>query len=91
MNTKKKNKCDPDDQGNCCCNIEAVMTVDDRGQMVLPKEVRAKADIKPGDKLALVTWEENGQICCMTLIKADQLSNMVKGVLGPIMRSLNET
>ena len=86
----KKKECTTDDQGNCCCNIEAVMTIDDRGQMVLPKEVRAKADIKPGDKLALVAWEEGGKVCCMTLIKVDQLSNMIKGVLGPMMRTLND-
>ena len=38
-----------------CCQVEAVVSVDERGQMVLPKEVRARAGIKPGDKLALVS------------------------------------
>ncbi len=31
-------------------------SVDERGQMVLPKDVRDKANIKPGDKLAVVSW-----------------------------------
>lgn len=66
-------------------NVEAVISVDERGQMVLPKDLRARAGIKPGDKLALVSWERDGVVCCMSLIKTDALSEMVKGVLGPMM------
>jgi len=65
-----------------CCAVEALVTVDDRGQMVLPKELRAKAGIKAGDKLAVTTWEKDGKICCIALIKADNLEAMVKGILG---------
>ena len=43
---------------NACCQVEAVTTVDERGQMVLPKEIREKAQIKAGDKLALITWKK---------------------------------
>lgn len=68
-----------------CCAVEALVTVDDRGQMVLPKELRAKAGIKAGDKLAVTTWEKDGKICCIALIKADNLEAMVKGILGPVM------
>ena len=52
-----------------CCNIESVITVDERGQMVLPKEVREKANIKAGDKLAVVSIEKGGKFCCISLIK----------------------
>jgi len=38
-----------------CCKIEALISVDGRGQMVLPKEIRDRADIHTGDKLALVS------------------------------------
>ena len=38
-----------------CCKIEALISVDERGQMVLPKEIRDRADIHTGDKLALVS------------------------------------
>lgn len=65
--------------------VEAVLSVDDRGQMVLPKDVREKADIRTGDKLALISWEREGKICCLALMKADSLSGMVKGILGPLM------
>jgi AbrB family looped-hinge helix DNA binding protein len=58
--------------------------------MVLPKEIREKAGIKPGDKLAIVTWEKDGKICCLGLIKADVLMPMVKDVLEPVMKDMIE-
>jgi AbrB family looped-hinge helix DNA binding protein len=64
--------------------------VDERGQMVLPKEMREKANIRPGDKLALVSWEKNGKICCITMIKADDFADMVKGLIGPMMKDMVE-
>lgn len=66
-------------------NVEAILSVDERGQMVLPKEVREKAGIKTGTKLALISWEKDGSICCLALIKAEDLSGMVKEVLEPLM------
>lgn len=69
------------------CNIEGVLSVDERGQMVLPKDVRERAGIRTGDKLALISWEKNGSICCLALIKADSLSGMVKDVIGPLISS----
>jgi len=74
--------------GMGCCKVESIIGVDDRGQMVLPKEIREKAGIKPGDKLALVSWENQGKVCCMFLIKADELANMAKDMLGPIMKEI---
>ncbi len=71
-----------------CCAVEALVTVDERGQMVLPKELRAKAGIKAGDKLAVTSWEKDGKICCIALIKAENLETMVKGILGPVMKEM---
>jgi AbrB family looped-hinge helix DNA binding protein len=67
------------------CKVEAVLSVDERGQMVLPKDIREKAGIKTGDKLALISWEKNGSICCLALMKVENLNGMVKDVLGPLM------
>lgn len=77
----------------CCaapagCSVESIVTVDERGQMVVPKELREKAGIKPGDKLALASWEKDGEVCCLTLIKVDDLVSMVKDRLGPIMKEI---
>jgi len=65
-----------------CCRVEAVVGVDERGQMVLPKEVREKAGIKAGDKLAVVMWEKAGQVCCLVLMKADKLDSPVRDLIG---------
>ena len=71
-----------------CCKVESIVTVDDRGQMVLPKDVRARAGIAPGDKLALGTWDAGGEVCCLFLIKADRLTTLVNDLLGPVMKQL---
>jgi len=76
-------------QPSGCCRIESVITVDERGQMVLPKEIRHKAGIKPGDKLALVVWEREGQMCCISLIKTDQFGGMVQNLLRPMLQALS--
>lgn len=74
--------------GAACCKVESLVSVDERGQMVLPKEIREKAGIGPGDKLALVSWEKGGEICCIVLMKVDDLTEMVKGALGPVVREV---
>lgn len=74
--------------GPGCCKVEAVVTVDERGQMVLPKEIRAKADIKAGDKLAVVSWEKGGRMCCISLIKTDDFTGMVRELMGPMAQEL---
>jgi antitoxin PrlF len=68
------------------CRVEAVLSADERGQMVLPKDVREKAGIKTGDKLALISWSRGGDICCLALMKVENLNGMVKDVLGPLMQ-----
>ncbi len=73
------------------CSVEAIVSVDERGQMVLPKELRAKAGLKAGDKLAVTTWEKDGEVCCFMLIKADDLVDMVKDKLGPLMDEITKS
>ncbi len=75
--------CPPGGLGNC--RVESLISVDDRGQMVLPKELRDKAGIKGGDKLAVITWEKEGKVCCLSMIKAEEFGGMIKGLLGPLM------
>jgi len=71
-----------------CCKVETIVSIDERGQMVLPKELRDKLKIRPGDKLAMVSWEKEGKVCCVSLIKADDLTGMVKNMLGPVMKEI---
>ena len=90
---KKPNRpdCNPVQGSECVCPpgsgcmIEAVLNVDERGQMVLPKDVREKAGIKTSDKLALISWEREGSVCCLALMKVEDLNCIVKDVLGPLL------
>lgn len=81
----KENACCPEPCSRGHCSVEAIVSTDERGQMVLPKDLRTKAGIRPGDKLAVVAWEKEGTVCCIMLIPADQLSDPVKNVVGPIL------
>lgn len=83
------------DDISCCtpvndssCKVESIISVDERGQMVLPKDLRARMEIGPGDKLVLTSWEKGGTVCCLTLIKAEELVDMVKDKLGPVLKDV---
>ncbi len=67
------------------CKVESLVSIDERGQMVLPKELRERANIKAGDKLALISWDKDGEVCCLALIRADNLAERVKEFLGPVL------
>jgi len=71
-----------------CCKVEALVSVDDRGQMVLPKELREKANIRAGEKLAVTSWEKDGRVCCISLSKVEELTEMVKATLGSVMKDI---
>jgi antitoxin PrlF len=68
-----------------CCRVEAVVNVDARGQMVLPKELREKAGIAPDQKLAVLSWMKGNDLCCITLQKADDLAEVVRRTYGPLL------
>jgi antitoxin PrlF len=91
MTRKSKNQpcCAPEIKEKDCCKIESLITVDERGQMVLPKELRDRANIQAGDKLALISWQKDGELCCFTLIKAEALAERVKEFLGPVLKSMS--
>lgn len=86
--TKDTGSSDRTDKGCSCCKVESVITVDERGQMVLPKEIRERAGIRAGDKLAVLSWEKEGKVCCISLIRAEDLSEMTKDLLGPMMKEI---
>jgi AbrB family looped-hinge helix DNA binding protein len=70
-----------------CCKVESLVTIDERGQMILPKDLREKAGLAAGDKLVIATSMKNGRVWCLTLFKADDFGDMVKGFVGPVMRA----
>ena len=80
--------CGSDGKTGAICKVESIVGIDERGQMVLPKELRERAKIAAGDRLALASWEKDGVVCCITLIKVEDLVDMVKGQLGPIIKEI---
>ena len=74
--------------GENCCRVESVISVDERGQMVLPKALRDRAKIHAGDKVAVMSWDKGGEVCCIYLIKAERLADRVKDFLGPMMKGM---
>lgn len=86
--SKAESCCGPDGKPAACCNVQAIVAVDDRGQLLLPKELREKAKINAGDKLAVVTCENNGEVSVIALIKSNNLADMIKDFLGPAMGDL---
>jgi AbrB family looped-hinge helix DNA binding protein len=75
-------------ENGMCCKVEALISVDERGQMVLPKEIRDKANIRAGDKLAIISLGGNKKTHCIALIKAEDFADIVKDRLGPMFKEI---
>ena len=73
-----------------CCKIDAIVTVDAKGQIVLPKDLRERANVKPNDKLAVMGFERDGEVCCIVMVKAEALGGTVKKMLGPVFKEALE-
>jgi len=71
-----------------CCKVDAIVNIDSKGQVVLPKDVREKMKLKPNDKLALIGYERNGKTCCVLIIKAEELENRISNILAPILKNI---
>jgi AbrB family looped-hinge helix DNA binding protein len=71
-----------------CCQVDAIVSVDARGQIVLPKDIREKLGVKAGDKFVLVSSESEGRMCCLFLVKADEFAGSVKEMLGPVAKEI---
>lgn len=71
-----------------CCKLEALVRVDERGQIVLPKDLREKAGIKAGDKLVIVTSEKEEKVCCLMLMRAEDLRESIRKTFGPLLGEL---
>ncbi|MBI2060833.1 MAG: AbrB/MazE/SpoVT family DNA-binding domain-containing protein [Nitrospirae bacterium] len=80
--------CAPGTDITGCCKVEAVVPIDERGQMVLPKEVRDKAGIKAGDKLAVISCGTGSPIGCLCVVRADAMGGILKSFLGPLLKDL---
>lgn len=69
-------------------SVEAIVSCDDRGQLVLPKEVRKRLKITSGEKMALlnVTHKENEFL--LTLIRVTSLEELIKNYMTPVVKDI---
>ena len=87
MKKKPVECCKADDTfANAECTVDSIISVDERGQMVLPKELRERAGIVAGDKLAVASWTKDGRVCCITLMRTDDLLEIMKDRIGPVIK-----
>ena len=70
--------------------IEAVVSLDERGQILLPKEIREKAGLRPRDKLAVIVHYHNSEVAYIMLIPVEHLAEGLRRFLGPLLRELLE-
>jgi antitoxin PrlF len=76
MRHKRGQTCsDSSKNGDKCCKVESVISSDERGQLVLPKDIRDSAGIQSGDKFAVIQWEKEGQLYCISLMRVEQLAD----------------
>lgn len=70
-------------------SVEAILSCDDRGSLVLPKDIRKKLNIESGEKLALlkIASGEDDQFF-LTLIKANALEKLIRKFLSPVMKEV---
>jgi len=79
---------------SCCatpaldgCKVESLVTVDDRGRWSSPR-ICAIGRGSGWRQAGVDRLGKAGKVCCLSLIKVEELSTMVKGVLGPLMGNL---
>ena len=65
--------------------VEAILAIDARGQILIPKDVREKAQMNVGDKLALISHVCEGKICCLYLIPVNDLSTKTTELIHHIL------
>jgi AbrB family looped-hinge helix DNA binding protein len=64
--------------------------MDAKGQIVLPKDLREKANFKPNDKIAVLACEKNGEVCCIMMMKAERLAGAVTKTLSPLLKGVTQ-
>ena len=85
-----KDCCPSSEDEVSCCHVEGVVTIDAKGQIVLPKSLRKEMELKEKDKLIVVSMKDKGKITSISLIKSKAMDNMVKIMLKPVMETILE-
>ena len=87
-NDKESFCCAPKNLDAGCCRVESIVSVDNKGQIVLPSGLRKKMDIDEKDKLVVVSLGDPEEPTGIILLKANVFGDMVKNFLGPVMKDI---
>ncbi len=71
-----------------CYEIEAVVSFDERGQLVFPKDVRKKFNLKAGEKFVMVSCTNEKGLCCFTMVKTQAINALVGETLSPMLNKI---
>ena len=71
-----------------CCEIEAVVSFDERGQLVFPKDVRKKFNLEAGEKFLMISCTNEAGLCCFTMVKTNAVNKIVGSVLNPMLKNI---
>ncbi len=76
--------CAPDVLGGKS-TLFAVTKIDERGQIVVPKDIRESMGWGKGEKIAMITRSNTeGKPCCVMLVHVDSLSDYIKGFVDTL-------
>ncbi len=80
--------------GSCGCptkpdesaqTLFAVTKIDDRGQVVIPKDIRDSLGWIKNEKIAIITRKNpEGKSCCVMLVHVDSLAEYIKGFVNTL-------
>lgn len=69
--------------------VGGLLTVSGTGQIVLPKALRDRANIRAGDKLIAICFGE-GDRSVIILQKVERVAAFLRSAFGPILREIVE-
>ncbi len=75
-------------QENGCFEIEAIVSFDERGQLVLPKDLRKKFDLKAGEKFLLISCTNAEGLCCFSMVKTNAVNGIIGKSISPMINCL---
>ncbi|NMC07937.1 MAG: AbrB/MazE/SpoVT family DNA-binding domain-containing protein [Candidatus Lokiarchaeota archaeon] len=80
--------------GSCGCttapnegknSLFAVTKIDDRGQIVIPKEIRDSLGWNKNERIAMLTRKNaEGKACCVMLVHVDSFEDSIKEFVGKL-------
>ncbi len=70
------------------CKIEAIVSIDRRGQIILPEGLRDKSNIHTGEKLVVICSKEYGRDCHIFLVKEEYFGELFTNVFDIYLKKL---